>query len=222
MDNTSGHGVASVVPAEVARWNWGAFLLNWIWGIGNNTFIALLMFVPIVNIVMPFVLGAKGSAWAWRNKRWDNVEHFKRVQRLWAIWGMVVIVALLAFAVGVWFSISTLLKNSEAYQMAVVRLQSNAEAINALGAPITTGTPTGSIKIFGPSGKAELAFSAQGPKGRGTVYLRATKNLGAWRLDRVELQVDGRAGRINLDEGDRVDIQDGSGVGATRLAADCT
>src|SRR6516162_3005087 len=80
------------IPAEINRWNWGAFLLNWIWGIGNQTYIALLMFVPIVNIVMPFVLGAKGSAWAWRNGRWDSVEHFKRVQRLWAIWGVVVLV----------------------------------------------------------------------------------------------------------------------------------
>jgi len=25
------------VPAEIDRWNWGAFLLNWVWGIGNNT-----------------------------------------------------------------------------------------------------------------------------------------------------------------------------------------
>ncbi len=23
------------VPAEIDRWNWGAFLLNWIWGIGR-------------------------------------------------------------------------------------------------------------------------------------------------------------------------------------------
>ena len=38
------------------------------------------------RFVMPFVLGAKGSRWAWRNGRWDSVEHFKRVQRLWAIW----------------------------------------------------------------------------------------------------------------------------------------
>src|ERR1019366_10250458 len=51
MENTSGQGVAAVVPPELDRWNWGAFLLNWIWGIGNNTFIALLMFVPVVNIV---------------------------------------------------------------------------------------------------------------------------------------------------------------------------
>ena len=69
------------IPPEIDRWNWGAFLLNWIWGVGNNTFIALLTLVPIVGFVMLFVLGAKGSRWAWRNGRWDSVEHFKRVQR---------------------------------------------------------------------------------------------------------------------------------------------
>ena len=53
------------IPPELDRWNWGAFFLNWIWGIGNSTYIALLMFVPLVNIVMIFVLGAKGSRWAW-------------------------------------------------------------------------------------------------------------------------------------------------------------
>ena len=70
------------IPPEIDRWNWGAFLLNWIWGVGNNTFIALLTLVPVVGFVMLFVLGAKGSRWAWRNGRWDSVEHFKRVQRL--------------------------------------------------------------------------------------------------------------------------------------------
>ncbi|MGZ5106361.1 MAG: hypothetical protein ACXWBR_19085, partial [Usitatibacter sp.] len=64
---------ASPVPSEIDRWNWGAFLLNWIWGIGNNTFIALLALVPFVNIIMVFVLGAKGSEWAWRNKHWESV-----------------------------------------------------------------------------------------------------------------------------------------------------
>lgn len=64
MENTSGGGSNAMVPPEIDRWNWGAFLLTWIWGVGNNTFIALLMFVPFVNIVMWFVLGARGSAWA--------------------------------------------------------------------------------------------------------------------------------------------------------------
>ncbi len=78
------------LPPEIRSWNWGAFLLNWIWGIGNNTYIALLSLIPVMNVIMPFVLGAKGSAWAWRNGRWDNVDHFKRVQRRWAIWGAVI------------------------------------------------------------------------------------------------------------------------------------
>jgi Cytochrome oxidase complex assembly protein 1 len=219
MENTSGHGVAAVIPAELDRWNWGAFLLNWIWGIGNNTFIALLMFVPVVNMVMPFVLGAKGSAWAWRNKRWDSVEHFRRVQRLWAIWGVVFVIALVGFGVAIWFSVMALLKHSEPYQMAVARLQANAEAVSALGTPITTGYPTGRIETSGSSGSADFAFSVEGPKGKGMVYLHATKDLGAWRLDRIELQVDGRAGRINLGEGNRVDIKDGSA--ALRLAEHC-
>jgi hypothetical protein len=35
MDNTSGQGERTQVPAEIDRWNWGALLLNWIWGLGN-------------------------------------------------------------------------------------------------------------------------------------------------------------------------------------------
>jgi hypothetical protein len=81
--NTSGNAASNAepnqIPPEISGWNWGAFLLSWIWGIGNGTPIALLTFVPIVGLVMVFVLGAKGSRWAWRNKRWDSVEHFKRV-----------------------------------------------------------------------------------------------------------------------------------------------
>jgi hypothetical protein len=84
-DNMSGQGAHAAVPPEIQRWNWGAFLLHWIWGIGNETYIALQVFVPVVNVVMMFVLGAKGSTWAWRNSRWRDIAHFQRVQRLWAI-----------------------------------------------------------------------------------------------------------------------------------------
>ena len=216
-DNSSGHGVAAVIPPELDRWNWGAFLLNWIWGIGNNTFIALLMFVPLVNMVMPFVLGAKGSAWAWRNKRWESADHFRHAQRLWAIWGVVAWIVLIAVAVAGWFAIMALFKHSEPYQMAVAWLQASAEAISALGTPITTGNPTGSIQTSGSSGRADFAFSVEGPKGHGMVYLRATKDFGAWKLDRIELQIEGRRGRINLGEGDRVKREDGLTLVAARL-----
>jgi len=75
-------------PAAVKRWNWGAFLLSWIWGLGNKTYIALLSLIPVVNLVMIFVLGAKGSAWAWKNKQWESAEQFTRVQGLWTAFGL--------------------------------------------------------------------------------------------------------------------------------------
>lgn len=99
MENTSGQGAAAVVPDEINKWNWGAFLLNWIWGLGNGTYIALLMFVPFVNFVMAFVLGAKGSAWAWRNKKWESVAQFQATQRKWAKWGVIMYLLFIALFV---------------------------------------------------------------------------------------------------------------------------
>ncbi len=91
MENTSGTGKTAVVPPEILGWNWGAFFLNWIWGLGNSTFIALLTLIPFVNLIMVFVLGAKGSAWAWQNKKWDSVEHFKSVQKKWTMAAFILI-----------------------------------------------------------------------------------------------------------------------------------
>ena len=146
------------IPAEINRWNWGAFLLNWIWGIGNQTYIALLALIPGFGFIWMLVLGAKGSTWAWRNGRWDSVEHFKRVQRKWAIWGAIIWIAVPAlFGAGIG-GIFFGLKHSAAYEMAVAKLQADPVAVNVLGSPISTGTPYGEISVDGSSGKAELSF----------------------------------------------------------------
>ena len=93
---TSGSGA---VPDGVKGWSWGAFLLNWIWGPFNGTWIALLCLVPYIGFVMCIVLGVKGREWAWKNKRWDSLEHFNRVQRKWSIWGGVLVVG--TFVIGI-------------------------------------------------------------------------------------------------------------------------
>jgi hypothetical protein len=200
MENTSGQGRSALVPPEVDRWNWGAFLLNWVWGIGNSTFIALLMFVPFVNFVMPFVLGFKGSSWAWRNKRWQSIEDFKRVQRKWALWSLPVLAAIAFLIGGVFFLAMASMKNSDAYRLGVSKLQSNADAIAVLGAPVSTGFPTGKIEVSGPSGKAALSFGVGGSKTKGTVYLLASKTLGTWKINRIELKVQGQRSRIDLNK----------------------
>jgi len=87
MENTSGQGENTQIPEEIDRWNWGAFFLNAIWGVGNKTYLALLALIPIINIFVIIALGFNGNKWAWRNKRWNSVEHFKSVQQKWTYAG---------------------------------------------------------------------------------------------------------------------------------------
>ncbi|MDR3462079.1 MAG: cytochrome c oxidase assembly factor Coa1 family protein [Beijerinckiaceae bacterium] len=197
------------VPPEIDRWNWGAFLLNWIWGVGNNTFIALLTFIPFFGIlIMPFVLGAKGSAWAWRNGRWDSIEHFKRVQRLWAIWGAVIWVVVIVVYGGLFGTLFRYMSHSEVYQAGVAKLQNNPEAVLVLGSPISAGFPFGTISFNGSSGTADLNFSVTGPKASGRAYVTAVKTSGVWTFKTFTLKVDGRSDSINLLADHRADIRD--------------
>ena len=109
VTNTSGQYKEIVVPPEIKKWSWGAFFLNWIWGLGNNTYIALLCFIPFVNIIMIFVLGAKGNEWAWKHRHWESVERFKKVQRKWAVAGLIVwVISFSGIGFGIYAAIHTL------------------------------------------------------------------------------------------------------------------
>ncbi len=48
---------------------------------------------------MNFVLGFKGNEWAWQNRKWDSIEHFKTVQKIWMKWGIGVIVVLVVLPI---------------------------------------------------------------------------------------------------------------------------
>ena len=200
MENTSGQGSLATVPAEIDKWNWGAFLLNWIWGIGNSTFIALLMFIPLINLVMFFVLGAKGSSWAWRNQKWESVEHFQKVQRQWVKWSLIIYGAVILFFVLIFFVATGSLKSSDAFKLAVVKLEASEDAAEMLGTPISTGMVTGSVEGSGPSGKASISFSASGPKSKGTVSMEGVKKGGMWEISTLTLVQDGTGKSIALDE----------------------
>ena len=87
-ENTSGQGKDVILPDGVKGWSWGAFSLNWIWAVSNKTWIGLLAFVPFIGFIVAIILGINGREWAWKNKRWDDLEHFNRVQKRWSKWGV--------------------------------------------------------------------------------------------------------------------------------------
>jgi len=89
------------IPDEVKGWNWGAFMFNIFWGIGNKSYLPLLVLIPIFNLVWFFVVGFKGNGWAWQKGNYTDIETFKAVQKTWNRAGLVFfilwIIGLLAY-----------------------------------------------------------------------------------------------------------------------------
>lgn len=91
--NNSGCGINNIteqIPDEIKGWNWGAFLLPWLWLWTNQVWAGLFCFVPQVGWITTIALGAKGNEWAWKSRRWRSIQHFKEHQRGWAIAGLLV------------------------------------------------------------------------------------------------------------------------------------
>lgn len=178
----SGMGKDSVVPNEIKQWNWGAFLLNWVWGIGNSTYISLLMFVPLVNVVMIFVLGAKGSEWAWRNRTWRDIEHFKATQKKWRNAGFALVLIVLPLV----FILLMNMMKGEAYDLSVDAVQSSPQVVSIVGENPKPGLLVlGEISYGGSGGTANLNYSISGSIGSAEVYVYARNLAGKWELKEV-------------------------------------
>ena len=189
----------TAIPPKLDRWNWGAFLLNWIWGIGNSTYIAFLMFVPLVNLIMIFVLGAKGSKWAWKNRVWADEDHFIRTQRNWARAGFAITALMFVLAGLMFYSIFALMKGSDAYKLTMAQVQEDAQVVEALGKPIEAGWfVSGNIQLNGSEGVANISIPISGPKNSGTVTSRAAKVAGVWDISLLVVRVDGNPTPIVL------------------------
>ena len=120
--------------AEIKSWNWGAFLLGWIWAVGHSivwplfailggiVILVLLpcLFPPLLTVTIPIYnillfalaiyLGAKGSSLAWDNGCFESIEHFKQKERNWTIAGLIVWgIGLFVFIITIiiWFSAIT-------------------------------------------------------------------------------------------------------------------
>jgi hypothetical protein len=188
------------IPAELDRWNWGAFFLNWIWGIGNSTYIALLALIPVVNIVMIFVLGARGSRWAWRNRYWRDAEHFRRTQRNWAIAGLLIWIVMIGSAAGLIVGIPYFMKSNEAYQMTMDLVRADDRVTAAIGADLADSFwISGNVSVnWDGTGDAKLNIPIRGDKGSGSAISHAVRNGGQWDMRLLVVRVDGSDAPIVL------------------------
>jgi len=125
----SSDGPNGPFPQELNKFNWGAFLLTWIWSIGNSVWIGLLALISPISLIMMFVLGFKGNEWAWKAKKWESVEQFKAVQAKWQKWGIIIFVA--SIVLGVLMAVLVVFMSI----VAVKNIQVNDYSVN--GVPTT-------------------------------------------------------------------------------------
>lgn len=83
------------------KFNWGAFLMNWIWGIAHGKYITLLYFpaclVPVIGpLLISIWFGIEGNKWAYETGKWESVEQFNEAQKLWVrIWFILAILSII-------------------------------------------------------------------------------------------------------------------------------
>jgi hypothetical protein len=97
--NNSGMTESTIVPEKVKGWSWGAFVFVWLWGIPNKSFLTLFTLIPYAGILWRIFCGVKAKEWAWQNNKWDSVEEFNRIQKIWDISGILTILAIVAISV---------------------------------------------------------------------------------------------------------------------------
>ena len=107
-------------PSNINKFNWGAFLLSWIWGICNGVYWSLIILVLdivsyfldladanilstiicIISFIVGLFLGIFGNREAWKSGRFKNAEKFVMVQRKWTkgaliFWGVIILLIIL-------------------------------------------------------------------------------------------------------------------------------
>ena len=99
-NNANKYSNENKIEKYVHKWNWGAFLLFGIWGFFNGAWIEALVvwgcsfLIPyggfLISLGVSIYFGIKGNEIAWKRKNWQSFEDFKRIQKKWAISGLVV------------------------------------------------------------------------------------------------------------------------------------
>lgn len=103
--------------------------------------------------------------------------------------GLVVVGVVISFAI--YFFAMSIIRKTDVYDHAFKRVQESAEVKEALGTPIKAGwTFSGSVNYNNGSGSADFTLPVTGPKGEGTLNVKANKASGSpWKYEVLEVQL---------------------------------
>ena len=111
---------------------------------------------------------------------------------------LTIFLVVVAFVACIAFIAFTAIKSTDVYKTAVARAKADPDVRHALGSKLHTGMfPTGKTSADGSSGQAELSIPISGSKGKGTIYVVASKSAGEWQFSKLI---------VKTKDGDTIDL----------------
>jgi len=102
------------------------------------------------------------------------------------------------FIAGIFFGVTSMMKDSDAYKETITKVQHNKLVIEKLGSPIEDdGMTSGSINFTNDIGNCDLQIPIKGPKGKGTVFVVAEKR-GIWKYSEMTVLINATKEEIDL------------------------
>lgn len=102
------------------------------------------------------------------------------------------------FIVSIFFGVTSMMTNSDAYKGAMTEAQKNKQVIEKLGSPIEDdGMTSGSINTTNDSGNCDLQIPIKGPKGKATLFIVAEKK-GTWKYSEMTVLIKNTNEEIDL------------------------
>ncbi len=109
------------------------------------------------------------------------------------------------FGLVTWFGVQKVIKEGPVYAESLAKAVIHPEVAKALGEPVKPGgMVSGNVSDNGGSGTASLKVPLEGPKGKGTLYVEASKSAGQWNYTKME---------VELADGKRIDLLAGAPQG---------
>jgi hypothetical protein len=140
--------------------------------------------IPQATAPAPALMPNQGRSWWGRN--------WKKLLAAMFLCGAVFVVGIFALIMGA-------MRSSDVAKEAIARAQASQLLSQRLGAPISEGwLVSGSINVSPGAGDADLSLPISGPKGKGTVYVRAQKAAGTWAYIMMVTTTEGSNDRIDL------------------------
>lgn len=102
------------------------------------------------------------------------------------------------FIVSIFFGVTSMMTNSDAYKGAMTEAQKNNQVIEKLGSPIEDdGMTSGSINTTNDTGNCDLQIPIKGPKGKATLFIVAEKK-GTWKYSEMTVLIKNTNEEIDL------------------------